>query len=120
MTEYIINPMFFYWMQVADCLRDLSMLVAIVCGVLGAALLFVLTMFDDEMEAELIERLRKVRNKFLIASLVLAVVVSVVPSKNTLIEMTIAKIATVENTRNAVEAIKEATDYVFEKIEGLK
>ena len=113
MSEYIINPMFFYWMQVADNVRDIMIIGVLVLIVLiiGLIVLWFLSITEEEKSS---------RKKFVKMTSVLLVICCIgstlIPSKETLIEMTIAKIATVENTQNAVEAIKEATDYVFEKI----
>lgn len=43
-----------------------------------------------------------------------------VPSKETLIEMMIAKQATYENTTWTVDALKSAVDYVVQAIQSLK
>lgn len=120
MTEYIINPMFFYWMQVANELSFVLIIFGIILFFVTVALCvagYINDAFEDDEEKE---KYKKPIKTMAIITAICLVVNVFIPSKETLIEMSIAKIATVENTQNAVEAIKEATDYVFEKIEGLK
>jgi len=70
-VNYIINPMWFYWLSVVSCVR-----------------VFVGVIF--------------------------------IPSRNTMLEMQIARYATYENAEWTVETIKSAVDYIVQAIGSLK
>lgn len=127
--NYIINPSWFYWLGVVHSVRGF-MLVAFIVSIIiiGVALIIIPvnvklirdypSISDDE---------RKVV-RFFTKALKIAIGVSVaaglflvfVPSKETLIEMMVAKQATYENATWTVDALKSAVDYVVQAIQSLK
>lgn len=118
MKEYIINPSWFYWISVADAAKiGLCVIfgcLAIGCVVLWPALLAEWTGDEDDFR----------HRKMLIVLSVLAVVTGLaamfIPSRNTLMEMQIARLATPENAAWTVDKLKEAVDYIVDAIKAVK
>lgn len=127
--NYIINPSWFYWLGVVNSMRGF-MLVAFIVAIIiiGVALIIIPvnvkmiqdypSICDDERKAV----------RFFTKALKVAIGVCVVgglflvfvPSKETLIEMMVAKQATYENATWTVDALKSAVDYVVQAIQSLK
>lgn len=115
--NYIIDPMWFYWISVIDRFKVFACCLDIVC-VIGAGVSFGchFDAWDDDAGKTLMKWFRI----FLIAFAVLSLLLIFVPSKNTLIEMMIARNATTQNAETAVEAIKSAVDYIINAIQSTK
>lgn len=127
--NYIINPSWFYWLGVVNSMRGF-MLVAFIVAIIiiGVSLIIIPvnvkmiqdypSICDDERKAV----------RFFTKALKVAIGVGVasglflvfVPSKETLIEMMVAKQATYENATWTVDALKSAVDYVVQSIQSLK
>ena len=127
--NYIINPSWFYWMGVVHSMRGFMLtafIVAII--VIGVALIIIPvnvklirdypSISDDE------RKVVRFFTKALKVSIGVCVIGGLflifVPSKETLIEMMIAKQATYENATWTVDALKNAVDYVVQAIRSLK
>lgn len=127
--NYIINPSWFYWLGVVNSMRGF-MLVAFIVAVIiiGVALIIIPVnvkliqdyprICDDERKAvRFFTKALKVAIGVCVASGLFLVFV---PSKETLIEMMVAKQATYENATWTVDALKSAVDYVVQAIQSLK
>lgn len=127
--NYIINPSWFYWLGVVNSMRGFmiaAFVIAII--VIGVALIIIPvevkmiqdfpTMCADERKAVMFftKALKIAIGVCIIAGLFLVFV----PSKETLIEMMVAKQATYENATWTVDALKSAVDYVVQAIQSLK
>lgn len=116
--NYIIDPMWFYWLGVVDALKIISVIAFTISGiglvVAGVSRIVYSGEFDEE-EAAIATRFLKITMPVAIVS-VLALVL--VPSKNTLIEMQIARYATQDNAELTIDAIKSAVDYIVQAIKG--
>ena len=124
---YIINPSWFYLLHVIDCL---SSLLGLTCAFATIALIVATIMriihfcetggFEDDDDI----RIRKFLNKCLKISAIITFVTMIalifLPSKQTLIEMQIARYATYENAEWTVEAVKSAVDYIVEAVNSIK
>lgn len=113
MSEYIINPMWFYWINVVDAVRLIT-IIGLCLSAVGTIPLAIGVFVEED--DEYIKPLK-------IAVTVLAVcLLSVVfiPSKGTLIEMQVAKYATWENAEWTVDAIKDAVDYIVNAIGSIE
>lgn len=117
---YIINPWFFYWLQVSDTLRGI---LRILTGLAGVALVIAVAvklgcLFDDAEEQTI-----KATSKALKASILLFVplllLYAMLPSRDTLLSMQIAGMATTENAELALSAIQNAVDYLVESFREL-
>lgn len=118
--EYIINPSWFYWIEVSDCIKGCAIATAVIFLCAAIILAVVAKMDDDFNEHRSANAKRKVLIYCLVSLAVCVAVIIFVPSKRTLIEMMIAKKATYDNVSWTIEQIKEAVDYVISAIKEIK
>lgn len=127
--NYIINPSWFYWLGVVQSIRSFmvaAFTVAII--IIGVSLIIIPvevkmiqdfpTMCADERKAVMF--FTKALKISIGVCIVSALFLIFVPSKDTLIEMMIAKQATYENATWTLDALKSAVDYVVQAIQSLK
>lgn len=127
--NYIINPSWFYWLGVVHSMRGFMLTAFIVAVIIVGVSLIIIpvnvklirdypSISDDERKVvRFFTKALKVAIGVCIASGLFLVFV---PSKETLIEMMIAKQATYENATWTVDALKSAVDYVVQAIQSLK
>ena len=116
---YIINPAWVYWISVADTLRLISIIIVALstCGtVVGLVTIGANRQWDDD-DYEMGKAIFKVSLSILIVSVLAA---AFIPSKETLVGIQVAKLATYENAELTVDALKSAVDYIVESIKSLK
>lgn len=127
--NYIINPSWFYWLGVVNSMRGFMLAAFIVAIIVVGVTLIVIplelkiiqdfpTMCADERKAVMF--FTKALKISIGVCIVSALFLIFVPSKDTLIEMMIAKQATYENATWTVDALKSAVDYVVQAIQSLK
>ena len=119
---YIIHPSWFYFLHLVSGIRALTTFALAVLSVATIVLfIFFLVCLDDSgMDDEDTQKFFKAFKKILVALVFVVIVYIVIPSKETLIEMQVARYATVENAEWTLETIKSAVDYVIEAIKSLK
>ena len=127
--NYIINPSWFYWLGVVESMRHfmvaafiVSIAVVVVSAIIIPMNISMIREFPDfsDDERKTVQFFTKAL-KLAIGVLVISGLVLVfVPSKETLIEMMIAKQATYENATWTLDALKSAVDYVIQAIQSLK
>lgn len=127
--NYIINPSWFYWLGVVESMRGFMLAAFIVSIAVIIASLVIIPgdvrlirdfpdMCDDEKKAvQFSTKMLKVAIGVLVIT---GLALVFVPSKETLIEMMIAKQATYENAAWTVDAVKSAVDYIIQAIQSLK
>lgn len=127
--NYIINPSWFYWLGVVESMRGFMLAVFIVSIVaIGAALIIIpvnVKMIQDypnmcDFEKKTVQFFTKALKVAIGALVISGLILMFVPSKETLIEIMIAKQATYENATWTVDALKSAVDYVIQAIQSLK
>lgn len=118
--NYIIDPMWFYWISVAD---NLIVTCAVIGGLFGILSMFFGAILVSNMEYGQNDSDYRAAKKVLKVSIplsVLFILLSVfLPSKEVLIEMQIAKFATYEDAEWAIDAIKSLVDYIVEAIKSV-
>lgn len=123
MEQAIINPMWIYWIEVAEKLRGVIAAVIGLSGFILLALLIVIALVYDDYYGEEKESCKKSLKKlwkFICVWLVFLMISLFIPSKTTLISMLVAKTVTVEKVVQGKEAVKDSIDYIFEKINETK
>lgn len=116
----IVDPMWFYWINVADWIKDVTLFIAIL-ALVGAFIRFEIAVSDAGWDSESEHKQKMKSARVLAVIAVIAFICSAfIPSKQTLIEMQVAKFATYENAEWTVETIKQAVDYIVEAIGSLK
>lgn len=118
--NYIIDPMWLYWVNVVDWLKGAVLVIAII-AIVVASIQFAAAMADKDWDSES-EHKKKMKSARVLAAIALIVFIcsAFIPSKQTLIEMQVAKFATYENAEWTVETIKQAVDYIVESVGSLK
>lgn len=114
MTEYIINPMWFYWVSVADGLKAFCFILPAAIYVAG---IFISIIKYDNLDDD--DDKKKFTKTCLVIAALLAIIVIIgilIPSKETLIEMEISKHATYENSEFLMQKIKEVSDYILQNL----
>lgn len=144
MTNYIIDPAVFYWINVLSIIQT-------VCAAIGAACLLGFICFliqyvctvdcvdkpekpddDDRYAKESYEcdmkrynerlrelyRIKKYMMTALIVGGVLVLISIFIPGKQTSVEMLVAKTATFENVDWTVQQVKEIIDYIVSALKG--
>lgn len=118
--NYIINPSVFYWMNVLNSLVSVSILLLII-GSIGIIVFGVIGLVDHacmgEEEATAIKKVfRLVVSMFVVGLLGIVFI----PDKQTMMEMLIAKTATVENAEWTIDSLKSVVDYIVQAAQNLK
>lgn len=127
--NYIINPSWFYWLGVVHSMRGFMLTAFIVSIIIiGVALIIIpvnIKLIRDypsisDDERKVVRFFTKAMKVSIGVCVVGGLFLVFVPSKETLIEMMIAKQATYENATWTVDALKSAVDYVVQAIQSLK
>ena len=127
--NYIINPSWFYWLGVIESMRYF-MVAAFIISIAAIVVAIIVVpvdiriirdfpdMSDDERKS--VQFFTKVLKAAIWALVISGLILLFVPSKETLIEMMIAKQATYENATWTLDTLKSAVDYVVQAIQSLK
>ena len=117
MNEYIINPSWFYWISVCDGVKVFCYIIGFVCGMVGGGNIishFVNMGFDDNVA----ELNKKWAIRLGVATIIVVLIGTLIPSKETLIQMKLAELITYDNAEKIIENIQDATNYILENISG--
>ena len=114
MSDYIINPSWFYWYSVAGTVK---IVMCLIFGCLLVACIILLEWCDAEEDIRKLEKKLTVLSVLTVVTLIAAIFI---PSRNTLIEMQIARLATPENAAWTVDKLKEAVDYIVQAVKAVK
>lgn len=127
---YIINPMWFYWISVADKICEATCSLAILLFISSATAYIVAAAlkidahghdgFDRKCSSYIVgAKVQRVATVLAVLAVILLAISTFIPSRETLIEMQIARFTTVENAEWALDAVKSATDYIVSAIKEL-
>lgn len=125
---YIINPWFFYFANLLDgfwTLISIVLFLAIV-GTVGFVIWWIIEAYDsdffvhDDKETPFANFCKKMMKISVIATIISAVLMVVVPSEETVNKMMISSFITKENIEKTKEEAKEIVDYIAEKAIELK
>lgn len=112
MSDYIINPMWFYFVHIVDSIK-VALAIAATIALMGVGL-FVMSYFVglcvEEKPPEALIKYFGIVKKLAVIGLIMAFVAALIPPRRTMIEMKIAQHATYQN-------IESATDYILERLE---
>lgn len=128
---YIINPMWFYWLSVAEKICQAAHTLAILLFICSAGAYIVTAAFkfnaidDDGFNRECSDyiagtKAQRVATVLAVLTIIMSAIYAFIPSGETLIEMQIARFTTVENAEWALDAVKSATDYIVSAIKELQ
>ena len=118
--NYIINPAAFYWMNITNGLIFVLAVFTAVLIVLGIIVFaFYMNALDGGYESDM-KKYKKILKTIVPCIVISALLACFIPSKDTILEMMIAKMATYENASWTLEALKEAVDYIVNALAQLK
>ncbi len=123
--NYIIDPAWFYWLNVIDTINTMILVLMIlsIAGVISFGVCLYICWCDNEGLVKLSQEHKKTKRLMLIssvASLIFGILYTFCPSKETMIEMQVAKFATYQNVEWTVDSIKNAVDYIVQAIKSIK
>ena len=116
--NYIINPSWFYVIDVVSEIDIVSAIFTVLIGLISVILtaIYIANLdYDDDA--------KRIKPYLMLLWILFAVCVFVcifTPSRDTLIEMMIAKQATYDNAQWTIETIKSAVDYIVDAMKQLK
>lgn len=113
----IVNPWVIYWITRCDVILTFAMVTAAICGVIAIICLIGRFVEWEEDTRKALAKGVKICATICAISSFIAVLV---PSKQTCIEMLIADKVTYESVDAGIDAVKEATDYICDKIKEVK
>ena len=131
MNNYIIDPSVFYWINVFGILQIVFVIFGVILTISGIGFLIGWFMyhnekFDYDTKSEYyirVKRYEKLCKQWAMVLLIIGiplVLVSIfIPSKQTGIEMMVAKTATFENVDWTVAQVKEIIDYIVSALNGV-
>lgn len=124
MNDYIINPMWFYWVQLADSSKAILALI-MVCAIPATIITGIIAGFfyleekaDDAMpippchSQETAKLWYDAFRAFAMVTIIAGILCLIIPSREILIEMKLAK-STCGNTEAIMQSIQNATDYII-------
>lgn len=118
--NYIINPSVFYWINVLNGLTSISILFLVI-GSAGILIFGIIWLVDhaymDEEEDTVIRKIFRWAVPMFVAGLLGTVFI---PDKQTMMEILIAKTATVENAEWTIDSLKSVVDYIVQAAQNLK
>jgi hypothetical protein len=127
--DYVINPMWFYWLGVVDNLNIFFWSMIITLLFIGIVLNTIRAVeyenlsYTEVEEGKNVVVVKKMFKQWLIVFFcILPFVLLIVftPSKETMIKMTVSKQVTYKNIDKAEEKIKETFDYIVDKVKEIK
>lgn len=112
MEGYIIDPMWFYWLQALTSARTFLFILVVILAMIAAWYVF---MAIDEPFDIACENAKKARKSITVAAVVL-IVGLMVPSQETMIRMKLAEYATYENAEAVIREITGMADHIIEEL----
>ena len=116
--NYIVDPSWVYWMNISNVMKTMCLIIG---GVGIVAMIIAVPVclaeaFDDDDYATI----RKWAIPIASASIILVLAGVFIPSKETLIAMKVAELATKENITLTAQQLKEIVDYIINALKELK
>ena len=120
--DYIINPWWFYLVQVCGALKDILCIIGAMFLFIGAVFWLVKcsVVFEGESLCGSDKRLLTLSKRLTILGAVVLFLGMLTPTEDTLIKMQIAKFGTYSNSEKALEVIDEKTDALIDAIGSVK
>ena len=116
MNDYIIDPIIFYFMELADSINAFTL------GAIIVSVVLLVVQHIVKWCAELDEdsTFRFKHNKAITVILIISITLNIlVPSGEACKKMLISSLITEKNIESTKEEVKEIVDYIFEKFEQM-
>ena len=112
--NYIVDPSWVYWIGIAEAVKTITLVAG---GTLGLICLMAVPIFVSDGEWK---DVKKWAIPFIVIAFVLVIAGIFIPSKQTLITMKVAELATKENVQLTAQQLKEIVDYIINALKELK
>jgi hypothetical protein len=118
--DYVVNPWIFYVINLLNNIACGTIALFVAFLILGCGLILILAWIADEGSSKedkqvVIKWLKRV----VIAEVIIGLIMCITPSKETMYQMLVAKLATYDNLQLAGNTIQEAFDYIINSISTL-
>lgn len=116
--NYIVDPSWVYWMNISDVMKMMCLIIGgigIIALIIGVPVCLA-EAFDEDDYA----KIRKWAIPIASISITLILAGVFIPSKETLITMKVAELATKENIALTAQQLKEIVDYIINALKELK
>lgn len=113
--EYVINPMWFYWLQISGGLHVL-LLVGGIFALIGGVVIVWIAVDNPFYNEEETHKMRKISARAISCGIICILVSTAIPTSETLIKMQIAKFGTKDNVETVLQTINDKTDKLIEAI----
>lgn len=114
-VNYIVNPWFFYLVEVAGDTKEAFGLIALCSLALSACAWFV-AIISEPSSTDIITKSVKIGKWSLFIGILSWVLRLLIPSSETLVAMELAGFATVDNVEILIQKIQEAARYIVDSI----
>ena len=116
--NYIVDPSWVYWVEISSSLKVLCLLI----GGLGivAMIIAVPVCLAEAFDEDDYAKIRKWAIPIASVSIIFVLAGVFIPSKETLITMKVAELATKENIALTAQQLKEIVDYIINALKELK
>lgn len=126
--DYIINPMWFYWINVLDAVHTVFGILTFILGFACITLIIIMIMTkfaaceENERDSDwkAFCSCKKILKSMIPITILIAIITAFIPSKETILTMMIAKYATKENLSFTIDTVKQAVDYIIDAYAKLK
>ena len=116
--NYIVNPSWVYWMNISNVMKVMCLIIG---GVgIAAMIIGVPVCLAEAFDKEDYAKIRKWVIPIASVSIILVLAGVFIPSKETLITMKVAELATKENITLTAQQLKEIVDYIINALKELK
>ena len=115
--NYIVNPMWFYFMSLFDGIDTFTLAICVIILFIWGLSPILFNIIDDEND---IEKIIKPLFKKSVIVFVISLMISIaIPGREDMEKMLIASYATEDNISAATNYGKDLVDYIFDKVNGV-
>jgi len=125
MTNYVIDPQVFYWMNIFGILQTVFAILGGICiaGFICTTIGWIYNSCEVkrgyDQNTVYLKECKRWAIVTGIVGLILLTASIFIPGRTTSIEMMIAKVATFDNVNWTVQQVKEVVDYITQAIKGI-
>lgn len=116
--NYIVDPSWVYWMNISDVMKVMCLIIGGV-GII-AMIIGVPVCLSEAFDEDDYTKIRKWAIPIASVSIIFILAGVFIPSKETIITMKVAELATKENITLTAQQLKEIVDYIINALKELK